>query len=317
MPITRDPSQFGLGPKDPGNLNTPEYYQNQRAGMVGGTGVGTQPNPLFGNAPRPDATQAGVATLQNPNPLFGGGGAGAPAQQPGGALGPMPDPDAIRRRLMGSVPGATDAAGMPYNAQFDQGVSNLYASAMAKLAGYDETENNLNTAYEKNRGYQLQNQDMDMKNLMDRMAFQGILSSGITTDQRGLLGQRYGNILDKLASTRAEGLNKVATGRLGAQSEYQQGLGNLESTYTGNLSKWVQDQAQQQAARQQQQVQDQANAQLLQQLNQMQQQTNQQMMQMQQPGLAQNDAQGNPIDWAAVAEAVKNGMNLPPGWRPA
>ena len=231
-----------------GNLNTPEYYQQQRAGINGPVSAGAP-------AVRND-TLGGQPALQAAQPAA-----------PTNSLGAAPDPDAIRRRLMGSVQGATDAAGMPYNAQFDTGVSNLYAQQMAKLAGYDESQNQINTDYEKNRGYTLQNQDLDMKNLMDKMAFQGILSSGITTDQRGLLGQNYAQKLDKLASAQAQALNQLQTQRLGTQSDYAQGLGSLENQYTGNLSSWVQQQAQQQAARQQQQAQDAANANLLKMLN--------------------------------------------------
>jgi hypothetical protein len=146
------------------------------------------------------------------------------------------------------------------------------------MAGYDESEGLINTNYEKNRGYQLQNQDADMKQLMDRMAFQGILSSGITTDQRASLGQNYAQKLDQLASSRAQALNQLSTQRLGTQSDYEQGLGGLESKYTSDLSNWVQQQAQQQAARQLQQTQDQANAALLAQFNQTQTAGNQQQL---------------------------------------
>jgi hypothetical protein len=253
-----------------GNLNTPEYYQQQRAGLnpvTPGTGATNSQAPMSGiggiGVPQPPPTPA-------------------PAVQPAAPTNSLvaPDPDAIRRRLMGSVEGATGAAGMPYNAPFDSGVSNLYAQTMQKLAGYDESQNMLNTNYEKNRGYTLQNQDVDMKNLMDRMAFQGILSSGITTDQRGLLGQRYSQKLDQLASAQAQALNQLQTQRLGTQSDYEQGLGSLEGKYTSDLSNWVQQQAQQQAARQMQQAQSQANAGLLQMFQQAQTTGNQQQLEI-------------------------------------
>ena len=234
-----------------GNLDSPQYYAQQRSTM-------------------------------NPSaPMSQPGGIGVPdPSQPQPAAPPMasPDPEAIRRRLMGSVQGATDAAGAPYNAGFDQGVTNLYGTTAQKMAGYDESEGLINTNYEKNRGYQLQNQDADMKSLMDRMAFQGILSSGITTDQRASLGQNYAQKLDQLASAKAQALNQLSTQRLGTQSDYEQGLGGLESKYTSDLSNWVQQQAQQQAARQLQQTQDQANAALLAQFNQTQTAGNQQQL---------------------------------------
>ena len=48
-----------------------------------------------------------------------------------------------------------------YNAGFDQGVTNLYGTTAQKMAGYDESEGLINTNYEKNRGYQSQNQTTD------------------------------------------------------------------------------------------------------------------------------------------------------------
>ena len=236
-----------------GNLDSPQYYAQQRSQM---------------NPSAPMSQPGGIGVPNQTQPM----------QQPAAPPMSSPDPEAIRRRLMGSVQGATDAAGAPYNAGFDQGVSTLYGTTAQKMAGYDESEGLLNTNYEKNRDYQLQNQDSDMKQLMDRMAFQGILSSGITTDQRASLGQNYAQKLDQLASTRAQGLNQLATQRLGTQSDYEQGLGGLESKYTSDLSNWVQQQAQQQAARQLQQAQDQANAALLAQFNQTQTAGNQQQL---------------------------------------
>jgi hypothetical protein len=222
---------------------------------------------------------------------------------------------------MGSIPGATDAAGLPYNAAFDTGVQNLYSTEMNKLATYDQQQGDIQSQYEKNRDYQLQHQDLDMKNLMDRMAFQGILNSGITTDQRALLGQRYGQNIDRLAAAQAASLRNLATQRLAAQSEYQTKLGDLETGYANNVAKWLQDQATQEAARQQQQAQDQANAELLAQLQQAQQASYAQQQavldqisgQAALPVLPASNSAG-PIDWAAVAAAVAAGMNLPVGY---
>jgi len=299
-----DPAQFGVQQKMPtGNLNTPEYYQEQRNQMAGQTGLTALPTNDFASQRSQMAPVVGLN--QTPAP--------APTDS---ALGPMPDAGAIQRRLLGSVPGATDLAGMPYNQGFDTGVQNLYAGEMGKLNNLNLQEGDINTAYEKNRSSQLQGQDLAMKQLMDRLAFQGILSSGITTDQRALLGQRYSDILDRLASARANALRGIAGQRVGIQGEYQTKLGDLESAYVKNVSDWVQQQAQQQAQRQQQQAVDQANANLLQQLQQMQANYYGQMSGAQLPPLSPVDASGNPIDWAAVAEAVRNGMNLPPGWRP-
>lgn len=265
------------------NLSPADFYQGQRGNVLGGGQYAALPDagftPTFQTAaaanpePKPQSPVEGIG-VQQPAPVV---------DNTQGALGPMPDPAAIRRRLLGSTPGATEAAGMPYNATFDEGVSNLYGNAMAKMAGYDQQQGRLMTDYEKNRSQQLQNQDLATKQLMDKLAFQGILSSGITTDQRALLGQKYGSILDKLASTQARGLEDIATGRLNTQSQYQQGLGSLENQYTQSLSDWVQQQAQQQAQRQQQQASDAANAQLLAQLQAMQQKYTDQMIALMQP----------------------------------
>jgi hypothetical protein len=300
------------------NLNTPEYYQGQRDAMGGG--FGTPPVPgTYDNTYR-DPFSAGYIP---PPPITA-----APqdnsfslAAQPPTLAGGAPDPGAIRRRLMGSIPGATDAAGLPYNAAFDTGVQNLYSTEMNKLATYDQQQGDIQSQYEKNRDYQLQHQDLDMKNLMDRMAFQGILNSGITTDQRALLGQRYGQNIDRLAAAQAASLRNLATQRLAAQSEYQTKLGDLETGYANNVAKWLQDQATQEAARQQQQAQDQANAELLAQLQQAQQASYAQQQavldqisgQAALPVLPASNSAG-PIDWAAVAAAVAAGMNLPVGY---
>ena len=253
------------------NLNTPEYYQQQR------TNIQTN-QPMYDaaiNIPQPtsqppasrsDYTSYAPQTdpfASNPPPPT------SPQGPDSGSLQP-PDAGAIRRRLMGTIPGANDqtAAGLPYNANFDTGVQNLYATTMGKMTRYDASQNLLQTGYEKSRDYQLQNQDLAMKQLMDRMAFQGILSSGITTDQRALLGQTYAQRLDNLASKQAQALNDLQTQRLATQGDYQSKLAGLESQYTSDVVNWLQSQAQQQAARQQQQAQDDANAQLLQQLQQ-------------------------------------------------
>ena len=230
-------TQLNPQQKPAGNLSDPNYYQNARnVSPVGGIGV-TPPQSI----PAP------------PSPVVN------PIQ--------APDSGAIRRRLMGSTPGATDAAGLPYNANFDRGVSNLYAQTMADLAGYDEQEGQVNTGYEKARGYQMQDYDLAQKQMMDKLAFQGILSSGIATDQRALLGQKNTRKLDELATTRSNALSDLASRRLAAQSNYQQKLGDLETGYTSDLSKWVQEQAQQQAERQQYQAQEAANAKLREALN--------------------------------------------------
>ena len=200
-------------------------------------------------------------------PYSGIGGIGV--QQP---VGMPPDVEAIRRRLIGSVPGANNLAGMPYNAGFDRGVQDLYSGSMARLTGLDQQEGDINSQYEKNRGYQQQAQQSDTRGLMDRLAFNGILNSGIATDERAKLGQQYAKTYDDMAAQRANALREIANQRLGIQGDYNKNLGDLENNYTGSIAQWVQNQAQQQAARQQQQAQDQANNSLRQQLAQIQQQ---------------------------------------------
>jgi len=307
-----DPSQYGLAPTQKplsGNLNTPEYYQEQRNQLAGQTGLAAPVNDFQSQREQiaPVVNQQ-LAQLNQP--------AQTTSPQQDSALGPMPDPGAIQRRLLGSIPGASDMAGLPYNQPFDLGVQNLYALEMNKLNNLNQQEGDVNTAYEKNRASQLQGQDLAMKRLMDQLAFQGILSSGIATDQRALLGQKYSDILDRLATARTTALRNIMGQRTGIQGEYQTKLSDLQSKYVSDVSNWVQQQAAQQAARQQQQASDAANAQLLQQLQNMQAQYYGQMGNAQLPLLSQTDAQGNPIDWAAVAAAVQGGMNLPPGWRP-
>jgi len=257
------------GTSQPGNISSPEYYAGARQ-MSPVEGIGTMPQQQM---PAPPQLQpiTGPATATQPAVQTQPGITPATATQPATDLGPMPDPNAIRRRLVNNVYGTANTdpgVGQPFNADFDQGVSNLYGQSMAQLANYDQQEGQLNTAYEKNRGALLQNQDLETKQLMDRLAFQGILSSGIATDQRALLGQKYGQQLDKIASAKADALSKIASGRLNTQSTYQQQLDQLESGYTKNLSDWVQQQAQQQAAREQYQALEGANANLLAQLNQ-------------------------------------------------
>lgn len=223
-----------------GNINSPDYYAQQRAEI----------NPAY----------AGTPAVRNPTPA-----APPPPQFAPSTPLNAPDPNAIRRRISGAYGEA--GAGSPYNAAFDTGVQNLYANTAQQMAGYDESQNQINTGYEKNYGYEMQNQDRDMKALMDKMAFQGILSSGITTDERANLGQNYAQRLDQMATARANALNQLQTQRLGTQSDYAQRLGGLESQYTSDVSRWVQEQAQQQAARQMQQAQQQSNADLMRRLN--------------------------------------------------
>lgn len=216
----------------------------------------------YNGTPAPMSGVGGIG-VQNPGaPGTGFGPDASQMQTPSAA----PDAAAIRRRLMGSTPGSEGAAGQPWNSSFDNTVSGLYATLGQKLAGYDQNEGQLRSDYEKNRGAYQQQQGTDMSHLMDRLAFQGILSSGITTDQRAQLGQRYSTLFDNLASKEAAGLNSIQTGRLGAQGDYTQGLGKAENDYTTQLSNWVQSQAQQQAQRQQTDATNAANNSILQQL---------------------------------------------------
>lgn len=266
------------------NLNTPEYYQTQRANIGQQIAPGT--TAAYQGAIAPGARDNAVNQSG-----IGGAGTGLNTTDPNAAgytLGPAPDAGAIRRRLLGSIPGASSDLALPYDAGFDTGVQNLYATEMQKLAGYDQNQGSLQTAYEKNRDYQLQNQDADMTALMNRLAFQGILSSGITTDQRALLGQKYAQSLDKLATAQSSALQQLAQQRLATQGEYSTKLSDLETGYSGNVAKWLQDQANQQAARQQQQASDAANAALLSQIQGNQTASNQQIAQLLQQLAAQN-----------------------------
>jgi hypothetical protein len=158
-------------------------------------------------------------------------------------------PDQLRKAIiarMGIDPTKLTAFGG--NPQFDTNVTNLYRSALAKLAGYDTQQQRVGSDYATNLSQLQQRQDLASKTLQGSLADRGLLYTGNALTQQAQQGQDYQNQIQALNQARTRSLEDLTTNRNNTIYDVLSGRGNYESQYTQNLQSYLTQQAQAQAS---------------------------------------------------------------------
>jgi hypothetical protein len=167
----------------------------------------------------------------------------APAKPPAAPFD-QTSPDQLRKAIiarMGIDPTKLTAFGG--NPTFDNNVTNLYRSALSKLAGYDTQTQRVGSDYTTNLSQLQQRQDLASKSLQGSLADRGLLYTGNALTQQAQQGQDYQNQLQALNQARSRSLEDITTNRNNTIYDELSGRGNYESQYTQNLNDYLTQQA--------------------------------------------------------------------------
>lgn len=115
---------------------------------------------------------------------------------------------------------------------FDPTYENTKNTINAGLAGLqsskDQQTGRLNQDFDTNAGLAARSKELQMNQLQERLANQGILRSGANVEQTGILGENYQNQINSMTTNRARGLEDIARDTATKQTDFQNRLNQNE-----------------------------------------------------------------------------------------